>query len=77
MREKTKEEKRELAKRKREQMLREMKMKTQLPDNASLAGDEEGTLLRAEVSDSLKSQMEEDAVVDDDNEGALRCRVLF
>ena len=77
MREKTKEEKRELAKRKREQMLREMKMKTQLSDNASLAGDEEGTVLRAEVSDSLKSQMEEDAVLDDDNEGALRCRVCF
>ena len=76
MREKTKEEKRELAKRKREQMLREMKMKTQQSERGVPAGDEESTVLKAEVSDALKSQMEEDAAFDDDA-GALRCRVCF
>jgi len=56
--------------------LREMKMKTQQPERGVPAGDEESTVLKAEVSDALKSQMEEDAAFDDDA-GALRCRVCF
>ena len=77
MREKTKEEKRELAKRKREQMLKEMKMKTQQLEKESPTGDEEIVLAKAEVSEALKSQMEGDTALDEDNEGALRCRVCF
>ena len=77
MREKTKEEKRELAKRKREQMLKEMKMKTQQLEKESPTGGEEIVLVKAEVSEALKSQMEGDTALDEDNEGALRCRVCF
>jgi len=66
MREKTKEEKRELAKKKREQMLKEMgMMKTEQSE------------VKAEVSESFKSQLEEDSALDDGNESALRCRVCY
>ena len=50
-------------------------MKTQQSERGVPAGDEESTVLKAEVSDDLKSQMEEDAMFDDDA-GAC-CRVCF
>ena len=58
-------------------MLKEMKMKTQQLEKESPTGDEEIVLAKAEVSEALKSQMEGDTALDEDNEGALRCRVCF
>ena len=40
-------------------------MKTQQSERGFQLGTEESTVLKAEVSDDLKSQMEEDAAFDD------------